>query len=54
MKLVDVSAANIPLSPQISDETILQRNLQTLREEKTPKDGVFPASLSLSPRRWSR
>ena len=34
MKLVDVSAANIPLSPQISDETILQRNLQTLRVEK--------------------
>ncbi len=34
MKLVDVSATNIALSPQLSDETILQRNLQTLREEK--------------------
>lgn len=33
MKLVDVSATNIALSPQLSDETILQRNLQTLREE---------------------
>lgn len=34
MKLVDVTAMNIPSSPTLSDETILQRNLQTLREEK--------------------
>ena len=35
MKLVDVNQANIPLSPQISDETLLQRNLQALRDEKS-------------------
>ena len=34
MKLVDVTEANIALSPQISDETQLQRNLQALRDEK--------------------
>ena len=34
MKLVDVTEANIALSPQISDETLLQRNLQALRDEK--------------------
>ena len=34
MKLVDVTAMNIASSPTLSDETILQRNLQTLREEK--------------------
>ena len=34
MKLVDVTEANITLSPQISDETLLQRNLQALRDEK--------------------
>ena len=35
MKLVDVNQANISLSPQISDETLLQRNLQALRDEKS-------------------
>lgn len=35
MKLVDVSEANLTLSPQISDETLLQRNLQALRDEKS-------------------
>lgn len=34
MKLVDVTEANIALSPQISDDTLLARNLQVLRDEK--------------------
>ena len=34
MKVVDVTVANITLSPQISDEPRLQRNLQALRDEK--------------------
>lgn len=34
MKLVDVTEANIALSPQVSDETLLGRNLQILRDEK--------------------
>ena len=33
MKLVDVTEANIALSPQISDDTLLARNLQVLRDE---------------------
>ncbi|MFU0919774.1 cytoplasmic protein [Kluyvera sichuanensis] len=34
MKLVDVNQANISLSPPVSDETLLQRNLQALRDDK--------------------
>lgn len=35
MKLVDVTEANIALSPQISDDTVLARNLQALRDDKS-------------------
>lgn len=52
MKLVDVTAMNIPSSPMPNDETILQRNLQTLREEKNAEGrrisgvaGPIPAAL---------
>lgn len=34
MKLVDVNQANISLSQPVSDETLLQRNLQALRDDK--------------------